>query len=453
MRHTNTIMKLLFANPPWWGEHPFPWQGIRAGSRWPFTRQRAFDPDAFRFGSYMPFPFFLASAAGHVDRECEDIEVAVRDSVARGESYTSFLRAVMNFAPDAMVVEVGAASWEHDRNFLRMVKHAIPKLRIAIAGPTARTVAVEADFDAYLLGEYEHASVAFARGKDGVIDPRLLTVAELKEAAFPMFDERAALHYWDGCPKGQQAPHLQLFASRGCPYRCCFCAWPATMTGNDPDGNGKRSVRFYSVQWLEDFIRMRMDVAAHVHDQPLRSIYFDDDTFNLSDRHVLEVCEMMKRIGLPWSAMCRADTSKRETWQAMRDSGCFGVKLGFESASQRVVDEIVGKNLNIAEGIETARWLRSIGMTVHGTFTVGLPGEKDAERIATSEFIKRHWVDSGGDALDTYQLSGTATIEGTPLDRIAHGEKLAKFPGATPLNFEVNADGLRKLSEMNGGGQ
>ena len=73
----------------------------------------------------MPFPFFLASAAGHVDRECEDIEVAVRDSVARGESYTSFLRAVMNFAPDAMVVEVGAASWEHDRNFLRMVKQAI----------------------------------------------------------------------------------------------------------------------------------------------------------------------------------------------------------------------------------------------------------------------------------------------------------------------------------------
>ena len=41
--------------------------------------------------------------------------------------------------------------------------------------------------------------------------------------------------------------------------------------------------------------------------------------------------------------MCRADTIRMDLWKEMRDSGCFGVKLGFESGNQLVVDTIVNK--------------------------------------------------------------------------------------------------------------
>jgi hypothetical protein len=439
-------MKVLFANPPWWtkGQSGEIIGGIRAGSRWPFTRPSAYAPDNFRFGTYMPFPFFLAGAAAWVKREEPTFDVRVRDSIARGESYPTFLSFVNAWAPDAIVVEVGAASWDHDRRLLTMLKQANPSLRVAIAGPTARSASITGEFAAYLLGEYEKTATDFARGARGILGAALIPEAELATAPFPMFDEKAALHYWDACPKGQQAPHLQLFTSRGCPFRCCFCAWPATMTGNDTDGTGKRTVRFYSPEWIEAFICERIVTSK----RPLASIYLDDDTFNLSDKHVLAVCEVMKRIGLPWSAMCRADTSSREAWMAMRDSGCFGVKLGFESGVQRVVDDIVGKKLDLAAGIETARWLRTIGMSVHGTFTVGLPGETPEERKATEDFIRKHWTETGGDALDTFQLSGTATIEGTPLDRIAHGESLAKFPGARAEGFNVDPDGNRKLETL-----
>lgn len=441
--------KILFANPPWFSsddgsEGKILRQGIRAGSRWPFTRPAIHLPDQFRFGGYIPYCFFLGAAASFVAREVTPSQVVLRDSIARGESYDSFLRWVQEWKPDFFIIETGAAAWAHDLMLLATLKLLLPEMRIAVAGPTAASASKATPVgtvDAWLLGEYEKNSVAFIRGALGILPFNLLTRQELESLPFPMFDEECALNYWDACPQGQLAPHLQLYASRGCYYKCSFCSFPATMTSDDPDGTKPRSVKFYSAEWVESFIR---DFIAKHPD--VRSIYFDDDSWNLNEKHILAICEVMKRIGLPWSAMCRADGCSREVWQVCKDSGCFGVKLGIESGSQRVVDEIVNKKLNIQEAAETARWLRSIGISVHLTFTVGLPGETMEERKQTIDFI-RECYETG--ACDTHQLSGTATIENTPLDRIAHGEKLKVYPGAiADENFVVSHDGAKKLEEM-----
>ena len=443
-------MKVLFTNPPWFTQEPHPEQagrqilrrGIRAGSRWPFTIPSHYNPDNFQFGGYLPFPYFLASAAGYVALN-PSYKVTFRDSIARGESYAAFFSALNHIRPDHVILEVGAASWDHDLQVIGIIKKMLPGVMVAVAGPTAKT-ASETDrsglVDAWLLGEYEKNAARFVAGATGVLQYDLLTKEEMNTLPLPMVDDSAALNYWDACPEGQLAPHLQMLTSRGCPYKCCFCAWPATMTGNDPDGTKPRSVRFHSAAWVQNYI-----TKFHEKYPRIRSVYFDDDTFNLNDRHVLEICEVMKHIGLPWTAMCRADTSKRETWMAMRDSGCRGVKLGFESGSQRVVDQIVNKKLNLKEAAETAIWLRQIGLSVHGTFTIGLPGETKEERAETVHFIKTLYQRGG---LDTHQLSGTATIEGTPLDAISHGEKLAVYPGADNADFVRNHDGAKKAEDM-----
>jgi radical SAM superfamily enzyme YgiQ (UPF0313 family) len=213
------------------------------------------------------------------------------------------------------------------------------------------------------------------------------------------------------------------------------------MTGNDPDGLSKRSVRFYSEQYLEGYIRHRLSVNPE-----LRSIYFDGDTENLGDKQTLAICAVMKRIGLPWTAMCRADTVKLETWNAMKESGCAGVKLGMESGSQRVIDKIVNKHLNLAK-VETVilPHLKSIGLHVHTTWTVGLPGETPDERKMTEDTIQRLYA---AGLTQTHQLSGTATIEGTPLDAISKGEALKAYPGADNRGFLVTGDGQAKIEKM-----
>lgn len=221
---------------------------------------------------------------------------------------------------------------------------------------------------------------------------------------------------------------------------CSFCAWPATMTGNDPDGTGKRAVRNYSPEYMEEFL------ARAIREYGFRSIYDDSDTFNLQERHTIAMCEVYRKTGLPWSAMCRADTISEETWKLMKDSGCFGVKIGFESGSQRVVDKIINKRLDLKAAAETARFLRSIGMTVHGTFSIGHPGETRAEAQQTVHLIKQLYV-SGG--LDTHQLSGTAVIEGTPLDTIEHGKHLKAYDAAViDGNYIRSTDGQAKIEGM-----
>jgi radical SAM superfamily enzyme YgiQ (UPF0313 family) len=212
------------------------------------------------------------------------------------------------------------------------------------------------------------------------------------------------------------------------------------MTGDDPDGLHKRTVRFYGERNIEDFITTRIRMGQATGHQ-IRTIYFDDDTGNLGDRHTLEVCSVMRRIGLPWSMMCRADTIKLDTWREMRDSGCFGVKIGFESGVQRVVDEIINKRLDVENAALTCRFIRTLGMTVHGTFTVGLPGETEEERQKTVDFI-RELYETG--ALDTHQVSHTAEIEGTPLANLKQLETLKAYPGAIKdAGYRPVTDGAR----------
>lgn len=437
-------MKIIFSNPPWFEveDNGIIRAGIRAGSRWPFTMRTRSRPDRPVLGEYLPAPMFMQYAAGYAKAHT-GAEVIIRDSIARRESYQSWVDWISIQRPDFVVVESATPSWEHDMQCVGLIKQAVPSAHVIITGTITTTHGKEiaAAGHSAVKGEYEKGVVRIVNGERGVIEHDMLTEAEMNAAPFPMVDEAVALAYWDPCPSGQVFPHLQLWASRGCVYKCCFCAWPAVMTGNDPDGLSKRSARFYSEQYLEGYIRHRLSINPE-----LRSIYFDGDTENLGDKQTLAICAVMKRIGLPWTAMCRADTVKLETWNAMKESGCVGVKLGMESGSQRVIDKIVNKHLNLAKVESTILpHLKSIGLHVHTTWTVGLPGETPDERKMTEDTIQRLYA---AGLTQTHQLSGTATIEGTPLDAISKGEALKAYPGADNRGFLVTGDGQAKIEKM-----
>lgn len=448
-------MKILFSNPPWW-EYAgrLLRQGIRAGSRWPFTKIATHYPDYFVFGGYLPAPFFLQYATSWTAREFPEAQVTLRDSIARGESYLAFSAYLQKDRPDWIVIETATPSWPHDSKTIDRIAQLLPETRVILCGPIdamrhGEILKTHRNVAAIVQGEPDKRIAAAIRqhlpgGAPLVLHHDLLTLEEMNGAPLPAWDDVAAANYWDGCPIGHQPRQLQIWTSRGCPFRCCFCVWPATMTGNDPDGTKPRRVRAYSADYVERLILERLH-WGNERGTPYRSIYLDDDTFNLTQKHTLEICAVMKRIGLPWSAMCRADTIDRDGWRAMKDAGCFGVKIGFESGSQEVIDRIVNKKLNIAEARETALFLRSIGLSVHGTFTIGLPGETPAQAQQTVQFIE-DLTRAGG--LNSHQLSGTATIEGTPLAAIAAGKHLDKYPGATSEGFVVTPDGQRKIESM-----
>ena len=438
-------MKVLFSNPPWWEKKEGPfyrrrWRaGVRAGSRWPFTYLVRSSPDDSRFGDYLPYPFFLGYAATYA-RKAVGEDVRFRDSLALRESYDSYLKYLENERFDYIFIESATPSWEHDEKLLRRINERVPNAKIVITGPITTTrsaeILSEHPVHACIRGEYEKGSVKVLNGASGLLDFDLLTQDEMNAAPFPFYDMQHAFRYWDDNPITQIAPHAQVWSSRGCPFKCIFCVWPAAMTGNDPDGSNVRTVRYYKAEYMEAFL---CELRDRFH---YRSIYFDDDTFNLGNKHVIEMCEVMRRVDLPWSAMCRADTIKLETWRIMKDSGCFGVKLGFESGNQWVVDQIVNKHLDLEYAREAVLEIKRLGMTVHGTFTYGLPGETKDQMLDTKRFIASL-------PLDTLQESGTAEIEGTPLHTLRIKGHLDQYKGAQlDHTYNRSTDGNKKWQQM-----
>ncbi|HOJ32377.1 MAG TPA: radical SAM protein [Candidatus Hydrogenedentes bacterium] len=436
------MTKVLFSNPPWWigkSAEGLWISGVRAGSRWPFIQTVLSSPGRYVFGDYLPYPFFQGFAATYV-REKTGAEVFFRDSIALRESYEKFFTYVAYEKFDFIFLESSSPSWEHDKEIIRQIHEIAPQSKIVITGPITiakgEEILSSLPVHACIKGEYEKGSVRVLEGETGLVDFDFLSSEEMNAAPPFFLDALYAKRYWDGNPLGQRKPQLQMWTSRGCPYKCIFCVWPATMTGNDPDGHGKRRVRFYRPEYVENHLRELVD---RYH---FKTVYFDDDTFNLTDKHVLGICDVMRRIKVPWAAMCRADTISLDTWKEMRDSGCFGVKIGFESGNQTVIDTIVNKNLNLEKAREVVFELKRLGLTVHGTFTIGLPGETREQMFDTLAFIKSL-------PLDTYQVSGTAVLEGTPLHSIQSGARLERYPGAsTQEGFLEEKDGVVKLVKL-----
>ena len=439
------MTKVLFSNPPWWGPQvanptgAFWRLGVRAGSRWPFTCVGRSSPDRFCWGDYLPYPFFLGYAATYVARQT-GATVHFRDSIALRESYETYFAALQGENYEYVFIESASPSWQHDRALIAEIHRRLPAARIVVTGPIATTqsesMLAALPVHACVRGEYEKGSVRVLQGESGIVDFDFLTAEEMNAAPFPYFDDLIAHRYVDPNPQGQVFPHAQVWSSRGCPFKCIFCVWPATMTGNDPDGSKPRAVRHYTPAYMEAFL------AELVAKYRFRSIYLDDDTFNLGNSHVVGMCGVLKRLGLPWSAMCRADTIKRETWGLMRESGCFGVKLGVESGNQDVVDKIVNKHLDLALVREIVHELKRIGMTVHGTFTYGLPGETREQMRQTSEFARSL-------PFDSFQESGTAEIEGTPLSTLRARGQLERYAGARiDEHYVKEADGNKKWERL-----
>lgn len=327
---------------------------------------------------------------------------------------------------------VGETEWACEAKDLKSGTH-VRALKEYVTGPKNNQYATSAwsrkgrdkkrspeSRERYRLAAIKREAAKKARGVDGRFEPAdILNHRVVRVEPLPGTHETFCL----------EIPETGWFYANDVLVKNCqFCSWPATMTNNDPDGTGKRTVRHYTKDYMAAFLD---EIVGKFR---FKSIYFDDDTFNLGNRHVSDMCEVMRKVGLPWSAMCRADTITRDTWRLMKESGCYGVKIGFESGVDRITNGVIGKHLDLKKARETVIFLRTLGMTVHTTWTLGHPGETQAEVAQTMAFMKTipH---------NTFQISGTALMSGTPLD--SENQK-----GHLDASFSMESDGNKKAAAI-----
>ena len=108
--------------------------------------------------------------------------------------------------------------------------------------------------------------------------------------------------------------------SRGCPYRCRFCAVAGSIMQYRSGRERKRCE-------LEDLIA-RYGVGGFA---------VVDDNFIINRHKVREICEAIEDLGLRWSALSRVNTVQPELLGALRRSGCIELKFGMESGSATIL--------------------------------------------------------------------------------------------------------------------
>ncbi|OQY14612.1 MAG: hypothetical protein B6I30_00090 [Desulfobacteraceae bacterium 4572_187] len=367
-------MRVFLGNSPW--KKPG-FYGVRAGSRWPHFEEEHHE--------YMPFPFFLAYAAAVLEEV--DHEVLLADGIAEGISEKEFIKRITSFSPDLIVLEVSTISIKVDLGLAKKLRNIAGKdVKIAFCGLHAymyqpHFLEQHAFLDFILVGEYEYTlkdltahlekeqslenvpGLIFREAGGNVIaNKRRPLIANLDELPWPARQYLPIKNYHDE-PGNIPRPSVQIQASRGCPFGCIFCAWPQIIYGNRQYRTRDPMDVVDEFEWL-------------VKNWGFKSVYFDDDTFNIGKARVQKICEGLKarRIETPWAAMCRADTMTPEMLEIMVASGLHAVKYGVETAHQGIL-KTSGKRLNIEKVKKTILRTHELGVKTHLTFMFGLPGE------------------------------------------------------------------------------
>jgi len=373
-------MKIVLVNLPW---NSFGKTGVRAGSRWPHLKGPT-EKD------YLPFPFFLAYTAALLKKH--GFDAMLIDAIADKLSYRNFLKLIQRVKPHLLVCETSTVTLNHDLMLLERLDKNIP---IAICGPDINIRQPEFlknhKYVTYVFtGEYEFTLLDLAKhlkenksleDVSGLMYHDLSAVksnpprplVDLDDLPWPLRQGLPMQRYNDS-PGDLPLPSVQMLASRGCPYKCKFCLWPQVM--------------YQSSQYrARDIIDVVDEMEYLVKEMRFKSIYFDDDTFNIGRDRMLRLCDEIKKrkLNIPWAIMARADLMDEEILENMKDAGLFAVKYGVESATQKLLNTS-HKDMNLKKTEAIINITKMLGIKTHLTFTFGLAGETKQSIQDTIDF-------------------------------------------------------------------
>ena len=192
-------------------------------------------------------------------------------------------------------------------------------------------------------------------------------------------------------------PYVSLYTGRGCRSKCTFCLWPQTVGGHR---YRTRSVEHVAAE-IERAIRYFPQV---------REYFFDDDTLTDDLPRVEALARRLGKLGVTWSCNAKANVPY-ETLAVLKDNGLRLLLVGYESGNQTILNN-VRKGIRLDTARRFTRDAKALGIKIHGTFILGLPGETRETIAATIRFARE--IDP-----HTLQVSLAAPYPGTELHRQA----------------------------------
>jgi len=364
------MMRTLFLQPP-----SFDGFDGGAGSRYQAKREiRSFW-----------FPTWLAQPAAMVENS------RLIDAPPARMGIEPILKDVKN--RDLVVMHTSTPSFASDVRVAQMLKDVNPNLKIGMVGAK---VAVQPDesmakgtpIDFVARNEFDFTIKEIAEGRD-FKDVDGITWRD-KNGVITANRDRAMIEDMDSLPFVTEVykrdlriedyfigylmhPYISIYSGRGCKSRCTFCLWPQTVGGH--------RYRTRSPAHVAAEIRLAKQYFPQV-----REFMFDDDTFTDDLPRAEAIAREMGKLGVTWSCNAKANVPY-ETLKVMKENGLRLLLVGYESGNQQILHNIK-KGMRVETAREFTKNCHKLGIKVHGTFIVGLPGETKETIRETINFAK-----------------------------------------------------------------
>ena len=394
------VMKTLFLNPPSYED----FDG-GAGSRYQATREVW----SFWYPTWLAYPAGMIPGARLLDAPPHNYTLA--QTVEEAKNY------------DFVVLHTSTPSLRMDSRTAEAIKAANPDVKIAFVGghPTAapeETLKISSAIDIAGRKEFDQSMVEVAQGMDwskiggisyrqnGVIshnpDRPVMTGEELDRLPFVTEVYERNLDYLRYNSPYCQYPYVSIYTGRGCPAKCTFCLWPQVTQGHSYRTRSPENV-------FEEVAAMKAKFPK------MKEIFFDDDTFTADPPRARKIAQLLKPLGLTWSTNSRANVDF-DTLKVLKEGGLRLFVVGYESGNAQIL-----KNIKKGVGLDRARRFtqdcHKLGILIHGTFILGLPGE-------TKETIQESIRFAREMDCETIQVSLASPYPGTELFRQVTEQRL-----------------------------
>jgi hopanoid biosynthesis associated radical SAM protein HpnJ len=293
---------------------------------------------------------------------------------------------------DFIVIHTSTPSFKSDVKTAGMIRALNPAARIGFIGAK---VAVEPQesleaapaIDFVCRNEYEFTIKELAGGADWptikglsyrapdgkiVHNPEREVLMDMDQlpSVLPIYKQLKVENYFGGYLKH---PYMSWYTGRGCKSRCTFCLWPQTIGGH--------KYRAMSID------RVAADVKYVMKEFPqVKEIFFDDDTLTDDHPRVEALAGALGPLGVAWSCNAKANVP-RKTLEVMKANGLRLLLVGYESGNQKILHNIK-KGVLVDVARRFSKDCRELGIIVHGTFILGLPGETRETIQETLQFAK-----------------------------------------------------------------
>jgi hopanoid biosynthesis associated radical SAM protein HpnJ len=314
---------------------------------------------------------------------------------------------------DLVVLHTSTPSFAADVKTIEALKNANPGLKAGLIGAK---VAVDAEgslkaapaVDFVARNEFDFTIKDVAEGRDfGAIkglsyrtqDGAIVhtedraVVEDMDQLPFvtPVYQRDLTIeNYFIGYLKH---PYISFYTGRGCKSRCTFCLWPQTVGGH--------VYRTRSVGHVIDELKYAKEAFPQV-----KEVFFDDDTLTDNLPRVEELAREIGKLGITWACNAKGNVP-RKTLEVLADNGCRLFVVGYETGNQKILHNIK-KGMLIDVAKKFTKDCHELGIKIHGTFILGLPGETKETIQETIKFateINPH----------TIQISLAAPYPGTHL--------------------------------------